>query len=144
MTDIAGRRGRGARRDRDRQVGVAVAAADALIVTTVFDADQKSLAQISREVRDLASRVRAGNSRPSDLEGYGMSAITPVINTPQAAILGVGALRTVLARVNGEIVDRTLMTLRLSCDHRILYGADAAVFLAEIRGVLEVPLRVAL
>jgi pyruvate dehydrogenase E2 component (dihydrolipoamide acetyltransferase) len=98
--------------------------------------------------------VRAGTTRPADLEGgtftvsnlgmYGMSAITPVINAPQAAILGVGALRPVLARVDGEIVDRTLLTLRLSCDHRILYGADAAVFLAEIRDLLQGPLRIAL
>jgi pyruvate dehydrogenase E2 component (dihydrolipoamide acetyltransferase) len=135
-------------------VGVAVAADDALIVPTVFDADTKALGQIARDVRELASRVRAGSVSPSDLEGgtftvsnlgmYGMSAITPVINAPQAAILGVGALRPVLARVDGEIVDRTLMTLRLSCDHRILYGADAAIFLAEIRELLESPLRFAL
>jgi pyruvate dehydrogenase E2 component (dihydrolipoamide acetyltransferase) len=135
-------------------VGVAVAADDALIVPTVFDADTKSLGQIARDVRALASRVRAGTIGPADLEGgtftvsnlgmYGMSAITPVINAPQAAILGVGALRPVLARVDGEIVDRTLLTLRLSCDHRILYGADAAVFLAEIRDLLQGPQRIAL
>jgi pyruvate dehydrogenase E2 component (dihydrolipoamide acetyltransferase) len=135
-------------------VGVAVAAEDALIVPTVFDADTKSLGQIARDVRALATRVRDGSIRPTDLEGgtftvsnlgmYGMSAITPVINAPQAAILGVGALRPVLARVDGEIVDRTLMTLRLSCDHRILYGADAAVFLADVRDLLQSPLRLAL
>jgi pyruvate dehydrogenase E2 component (dihydrolipoamide acetyltransferase) len=135
-------------------VGVAVAADAALIVPTVFDADTKSPGQIARDVRALASRVREGTIRPSDLEGgtftvsnlgmYGMSAITPVINAPQAAILGVGSLRPVLARVDGEIVDRTLVTLRLSCDHRILYGADAAVFLAEIRDLLQQPLRIAL
>ena len=69
-----------------------------------------------------------------------MTAITPVINPPQAAILGVGAIRDVLARgVDGEIVDRQLLTLTLSCDHRILYGADAAQFLAAIRSVLESP-----
>jgi pyruvate dehydrogenase E2 component (dihydrolipoamide acetyltransferase) len=135
-------------------VGVAVAADDALVVPTVFDADTKSRGQIARDVRELASRVRAGTARPADLAGgtftvsnlgmHGMSAITPVINPPQAAILGVGSLRPVLARVDGEIVDRTLMTLRLSCDHRILYGADAALFLAEIRALLESPLRTAL
>jgi pyruvate dehydrogenase E2 component (dihydrolipoamide acetyltransferase) len=135
-------------------VGVAVAADDALVVPTVFDADTKSLGQIARDVRALAGRVRAGEIRPADLEGgtftvsnlgmYGMSAITPVINAPQAGILGVGALREVLARVDGEVVDRTLMTLTLTCDHRILYGADAARFLAEIRELLELPLRIAL
>jgi pyruvate dehydrogenase E2 component (dihydrolipoamide acetyltransferase) len=130
-------------------VGVAVAADDALVVPTVFDADSKSLGQIASDVRALAFRVREGTIGPADLEGgtftvsnlgmYGMSAITPAINPPQAAILGVGALREVLARVDGEIVDRTLMTLRLSCDHRILYGADAAVFLARIRDLLTEP-----
>jgi pyruvate dehydrogenase E2 component (dihydrolipoamide acetyltransferase) len=71
---------------------------------------------------------------------FGMTAITPVINSPQAAILGVGALRDVLARSNGEIVDRTLLTLTLTCDHRILYGADAASFLSDVRDALERPL----
>ena len=131
-------------------VGVAVAADDALVVPTVFDADSKSLREIAGNVCELALRVREGTIRPTDVEGgtftvsnlgmYGMSAITPVINPPQAAILGVGALREVLARVDGEIVDRTLMTLRLSCDHRILYGADAAIFLARIRDLLTEPL----
>jgi pyruvate dehydrogenase E2 component (dihydrolipoamide acetyltransferase) len=135
-------------------VGVAVASDDALVVPTVFDADSRSLGEIARTVRELAGRVRSGRIRPEDLAGgtftvsnlgmYGMTAITPVINAPQAAILGVGALRDVLARVDGELVDRTLMTLTLSCDHRILYGADAARLLADVRELLETPLRIAL
>jgi pyruvate dehydrogenase E2 component (dihydrolipoamide acetyltransferase) len=76
---------------------------------------------------------------------FGMTAITPVVNLPQAAILGVGAARTVLAREpHGELVDRRLMTLTLTCDHRILYGADAARFLSTIRELLEQPLRLVL
>jgi pyruvate dehydrogenase E2 component (dihydrolipoyllysine-residue acetyltransferase) len=75
---------------------------------------------------------------------YGMTAIRPVINPPQAAILGVGALRQPLARVDGEIVDRWLMTMTLSADHRILYGADAAKFLADVRALLQAPLKLAL
>jgi pyruvate dehydrogenase E2 component (dihydrolipoamide acetyltransferase) len=135
-------------------VGMAVAAADALVVPTVFGADCKSLGQIARETRALAQRVRAGEISPAELEGgtftvsnlgmFGMTAITPVINPPQAAILGVGAFRSTLARVDGEIVERTMLTLTLSCDHRILYGADAARFLAQIRTLLETPLRLAL
>ena len=74
---------------------------------------------------------------------YGMTAIAPVINAPQAAILGVGAARQVLARVDGEIVERQLMTLTLSCDHRILYGAEASEFLSRIRDLLEHPLQLA-
>jgi pyruvate dehydrogenase E2 component (dihydrolipoamide acetyltransferase) len=135
-------------------VGVAVAGDEALVVPTVFDADRRSLGEIARVTRELAGRVRSGQIRVEELEGgtftvsnlgmYGMTAITPVINPPQAGILGVGAVRETLARVNGEIVDRALMTLTLSCDHRILYGADAARLLGDIRDLLESPLRVAL
>ncbi len=131
-----------------------MAANDALVVPTVFNADAKSLGQIASETRRLAASVRDGSISPRDLEGgtftvsnlgmFGMTAITPVINAPQAAILGVGGVRSTLARVQGEIVERSLLTLTLSCDHRILYGADAARFLAEIRDLLEAPLRLAL
>ena len=135
-------------------VGVAVAVEDALVVPVVQDADKKALGQIARETRLLAERVRLGQITPPELSGgtftvsnlgmYGMTQIVPVINPPQAAILGVGAIRETLARVDGEIVERRLMTLTLSCDHRILYGADAALFLAEVKGLLEAPLQLAL
>jgi pyruvate dehydrogenase E2 component (dihydrolipoyllysine-residue acetyltransferase) len=135
-------------------IGVAVAAEGALVVPTVFDAAGKSLGEIARETRRLAVRVRSGQITPPELSGgtftisnlgmYGMTAITPVINPPQAAILGVGAMRGILARVDGEIVERRQLTLTLSCDHRILYGADAARFLASIRDLLETPLHLAL
>jgi len=136
-------------------VGIAVAAQDALVVPTITDADTRSLGSIAAEARRLAGRVRDGSVTPPELSGgtftvsnlgmYGMTAIDPVINVPQAAILGVGATGTVLARdTDGEIVDRSSMTLTLTCDHRILYGADAAQFLATIRDLLEAPLRLAL
>jgi pyruvate dehydrogenase E2 component (dihydrolipoamide acetyltransferase) len=135
-------------------VGIAVAADNALLVPTVFDAVSKSLGRLAVETRELARRAREGEITPTDLEGgtftvsnlgmFGMTAINPVVNPPQAAILGVGSLRQTLARVDGEIVDRTLMSLTLSCDHRILYGADAARFLARIRELLELPLKLAL
>jgi pyruvate dehydrogenase E2 component (dihydrolipoamide acetyltransferase) len=135
-------------------VGIAVAAENALLVPTIFDADQKSLGTIATESRRLAERARDGAITPSELSGatftvsnlgmYGMTAITPVVNPPQAAILGVGAIRDSLARADGEIVDRRLLTLTLSCDHRILYGAEAAEFLATIRELLERPLRLAI
>ena len=136
-------------------VGFAVAADDALVVPVIHDADVRTLGQIATLSRRLAESVRAGTITPPELSGatftvsnlgmYGMTAITPVINPPQAAILGVGAIREVLARgADGEIVDRQLLTLTLSCDHRILYGADAAQFLAAIRAVLESPAALAL
>ena len=135
-------------------VGIAVAADHALVVPTIFDADEKSLGTIAADARRLAKRVRDGTITPAELSAatftvsnlgmHGMTAITPVVNAPQAAILGVGATRDVLARVDGEIVDRRLMTLTLSCDHRILYGADASEFLSTIRQLLEHPLRLAL
>jgi pyruvate dehydrogenase E2 component (dihydrolipoamide acetyltransferase) len=136
-------------------VGVAVAADSALVVPTVFDADIKALGAIAAETRLLAERVRAQTITPPELSGatftvsnlgmFGMTAITPVINPPQAAILGVGAARPTLRRNadTGEIEDAQLLTLTLSCDHRILYGADAARFLADIKTLLETPLRLA-
>jgi len=135
-------------------IGIAVAGDDTLVVPTIFDADQKSLGTIAAESRSLAARVREATVTPPELSGatftvsnlgmYGMSAITPVINAPQAAILGVGAMRTHLARVDGDIAEQQLLTLTLSCDHRILYGADAAQFLSDIRTRLQQPLRLAL
>ena len=135
-------------------IGIAVATDGALLVPTVFDVAAKSLGQIARETRRLAERVRSAEITPPELAGatftvsnlgmYGMTAIAPVINPPQAAILGVGAMRETLARSGAEIVDRTQLTLTLSCDHRILYGAEAARFLGLIRDLLEAPLRLAL
>ncbi|HVX22314.1 MAG TPA: dihydrolipoamide acetyltransferase family protein [Acidimicrobiales bacterium] len=131
-------------------VGFAVAAEGTLLVPTVFDADQKSVGTIAAETRALAGRAREGALTPAELSGgtftvsnlgmFGMTAITPVVNVPQAAILGVGAARPQLARVDGEIVERTVATLTLNCDHRILYGADAARFLADIARFVEAPL----
>ncbi|MGN6167965.1 MAG: dihydrolipoamide acetyltransferase family protein [Solirubrobacteraceae bacterium] len=139
---------------RQVNIGVAVASEDALIVPVVRDADAKSLGAIADEIRRMAARVRSGEITPPELSGatftvsnlgmFGMTAIRPVINLPQAAILGVGAIREALARAEGEIVDRRLMTLTLTADHRILYGADAARFLGEVKALLESPLKLVL
>ncbi|MDP2710627.1 MAG: dihydrolipoamide acetyltransferase family protein [Solirubrobacteraceae bacterium] len=135
-------------------VGVAVAATDALVVPTVFDADRKSLREIARETRALAERVRTQAVTPPELSGgtftvsnlgmYGVTDFTAVINPPQAAILAVGALaRRAVVGDDGELVARHTMSVTLACDHRILYGADAAEFLARIRALLERPLALA-
>lgn len=136
-------------------VGVAVAtgsdepAGGALIVPTVFDADLKSLGEIAREARALAARVREHSITPPELGGgtftvsnlgmFGVTSFTAIINPPQAAILSVGSVQAHAVIRDGEIVARQQMTVTLACDHRILYGADAARFLARIRELLEQP-----
>ena len=135
-------------------IGVAVAGQDALVVPTVFDADRKSLGTIAADARRLAERVREGKITPPELSAgtftvsnlgmYGIRRFVAVINPPQAAILAVGELTPRPVVRDGEVVVRTVMELTLTCDHRILYGADAAEFLAKIREYLELPLRLAL
>jgi len=130
-------------------VGVAVAAEDALVVPTVFDADEKSLGEIARETRVLAEHVRAGTVTPPQLGGgtftvsnlgmYGVRNFTAIVNPPQAGILSVGALAPRAVVHNGELAARHTLTLTLACDHRILYGAEAALFLAHVRELLEQP-----
>jgi pyruvate dehydrogenase E2 component (dihydrolipoamide acetyltransferase) len=136
-------------------VGVAVAANDALVVPTVFDADKKSLGEISRTVQALAQKVRDQKITPPELSGgtftvsnlgmYGIDSFTAVINPPQAALLAVGSLRKrPVVDEGGRIVARDTMNATLVCDHRILYGAEGAEFLARVRELLEQPLALAL
>src|SRR5207302_1409401 len=104
-------------------VGIAVAAEDALVVPTIFDADQKSLAEISRAARTLAERVREKSITPAELAGgtftvsnlgmYGVDSFSAVINPPQAAILAVGSLkrRPIVDDASGELVARPTLIL---------------------------------
>lgn len=135
-------------------VGFAVAVDRGLLVPTIADADRKTLGQVAAESRRLAERARGGTIEASELSGgtftvsnlgmYGMRAILPVINPPEAAILGVGALEQRVTVVENEPAIRPLITLSLICDHRILYGAEAARFLLRVRACLEQPLRLTL
>jgi pyruvate dehydrogenase E2 component (dihydrolipoamide acetyltransferase) len=136
-------------------IGVAVAAEDALVVPTVFDADRKSLGQIARDARAVAEKVRDRSITPPELSGatftvsnlgmFGIEQFTAIINPPQAAILTVGALaKRPAVDDTGRIVARDQMQLSLVCDHRILYGADGAQFLARVKELLEQPLSLAL
>ena len=136
-------------------VGVAVAAQDALVVPVIPDADQKSLGEISRHTRRLVERVRDGEITPSELSGgtftvsnlgmYGIERFSAIVNAPQAAILTVGAMmKKPAVDDRGRVLARDLMTLTLVCDHRILYGADGAEFLARVRALLQQPLSLAL
>ena len=135
-------------------VGVAVAAPGALLVPTIFDADRKGLRQIATETRALAAKVREGKVTPPELSGgtfavsnlgmFGIDNFSAVINTPQAAILAVGAIKERPVIVDGELDSAHLMGATLACDHRILYGAEGAEFLARVRALLEEPLALAL
>jgi pyruvate dehydrogenase E2 component (dihydrolipoamide acetyltransferase) len=135
-------------------VGVAVAAQDALVVPTVFDADKKGLREIASDARALAGKVRDGSITPPELSGgtftvsnlgmYGVTNFSAVINAPQAAILAVGAITEKPVVRDGAITTAHMLGVTLACDHRILYGAPAAEFLARIRGLLEEPLSLAL
>jgi pyruvate dehydrogenase E2 component (dihydrolipoamide acetyltransferase) len=135
-------------------VGVAVAGQDALVVPTIFDADRKGLRRIAAESRDLAARVREGSITPPELSGgtftvsnlgmFGITSFDAVINPPQAGILAVGAIEERPIVREGEMASAHLMEVSLACDHRILYGADGARFLARIRQLLEEPVGLAL
>jgi pyruvate dehydrogenase E2 component (dihydrolipoamide acetyltransferase) len=135
-------------------VGIAVATDDSLIVPTVFDADRKSLVEIAREARALVTRVRERQITPAELSGatftvsnlgmYGVASFEAIINPPQAAILAVGELRELPVVRAGQVVPGSRMSIVLSCDHRILYGAPAAQFLARVRQLLEQPVNLLL
>lgn len=133
-------------------ISVAVAIPDGLVTPVVRHADQKSIVAIAREVRELAGRARARKLKPeemadgtfsiSNLGMFGIDEFAAVINPPEGAILAVGQVREVPAVSNGAIVVGRRMTMTLSCDHRVVDGAVGAAFLAELRRLVERPLRV--
>jgi pyruvate dehydrogenase E2 component (dihydrolipoamide acetyltransferase) len=135
-------------------VGVAVAAPEALVVPTIFDADRKGLRQIAADARSLAAKVRDGSITPPELSGstftvsnlgmYGIDSFEAVINMGQAAILSVGAIREAPAVRDGQLVPAQLMKATIACDHRILYCAEGAEFLARVKALLEEPISLAL
>jgi pyruvate dehydrogenase E2 component (dihydrolipoamide acetyltransferase) len=131
-------------------VGVAVALEAGLIVPVVRGADRKGVAEIAVEVKDLTARAREGRLTPADVaEGtftisnlgpFGIELFTAIINPPQAAILAVGATQCEAVIGPGdEVVIRPILRMTLSVDHRIVDGAVAARFLADLREVLESP-----
>jgi pyruvate dehydrogenase E2 component (dihydrolipoamide acetyltransferase) len=135
-------------------VGIAVAANDALVVPTIFDADKKGLREIAADARSLAGKVRDGGITPPELSGgtfsvsnlgmYGIKSFGAIVNSPQAGILAVGEIADRPMVKDGQVVPGKLMEMTLSCDHRILYGADGAEFLAEIKRILQEPLALSL
>lgn len=130
-------------------LGLAVDTERGLLVPVVQDAAEKSLRQFGAEFRQMVDRARAGRSLPGDLSGgtftitnlgmYAIDAFTPVINLPEAAILGVGRINEKVVPHKGKIRVRKMLTLSLVFDHRLNDGAPAARFLQQIKQVIENP-----
>ena len=132
-------------------IGVAMAVEDGLLVPVVRFADGKSLSHISAEVKDFGAKAKAKKLQPSDWEGstftvsnlgmFGIDEFTSIINSPDGAILSVGAIQAVPVVKNGAVVPGNVMKLTLGCDHRVVDGATGAQFLQTLKGLLEEPIR---
>ncbi len=129
---------------------VAVAAEEGVITPIVFKAEEKSLSAISAEVKNLAALAKEGRLKThqyaggsftiSNLGMYGVDSFSAIINPPQAAILAVGgAKKSVVPNCKGEIVIRDVMSVTLSCDHRVVDGDKAALWLSEFKRCIENP-----
>ena len=136
-------------------LGMATAIGDGLVVPVIHNADRKGLLALSREVKDLATRARSGDLMPDEITGAtftvsnlgGFDSVdyfTPIINPPQAAILGVGRVADTVVPLNGEIVIRSTVGLSLTYDHRIIDGATAAVFIETLMMLMDNPARAVL
>lgn len=130
-------------------VGIAVAVPDGLLVPVIAHAEDLSLNAIARQRQDLVTRAQTGKLRPEDLQGgtftisnlgmYGIDAFNAIINAPQAAILAVGALADRVVALAGQPAVRPVLTLSLSCDHRVIDGARGAQFLATVAEYIADP-----
>ncbi|MFD2553832.1 pyruvate dehydrogenase complex dihydrolipoamide acetyltransferase [Sphingobacterium tabacisoli] len=132
-------------------IGVAIAVEDGLLVPVVRFADGKTLSHIAAEVKDFAGKAKAKKLQPSDWEGstftvsnlgmFGIDEFTSIINSPDGAILSVGAIQQIPVVKNGAVVPGNVMKLTLGCDHRVVDGASGAQFLQTLKGLLEAPIR---
>jgi len=139
-------------RHREVHIGLAVASADGLglLVPVLHNVDRKDLVAIAIESRQVIERARAGRPQSGDLEGggfsisnlgmFGVDEFQAIINPPESAILAVGAVKQVPVVDDSRVVPGTVMRMTLSADHRVFYGATAALFLGEIKRLLEHPL----
>ncbi|MFC9664453.1 dihydrolipoamide acetyltransferase family protein [Nocardia sp. NPDC127606] len=133
-------------------IGVAVATPVGLLVPVIRDADRKSVSEIATESRDKATRARDRKLRAEDMSGgtftisnlgmFGIEQFTAVINSPESAILAVGAAADELRLDNDEVVARKILRVTMSADHRAIDGAIAAQFLATLKELIENPLRI--
>jgi len=141
--------GEGVLRFSEIHIGVAVALDEGLIVPVVRQADRATLGQISAAIRDLSERARSNRVRPEEMQGvtftvtnlgmYDVDAFTPVLNPPEAAILGVGRLHRKPVAVGDRVEIRSTMVLSLTFDHRVVDGVPAAQFLQRVKYILEHP-----
>jgi pyruvate dehydrogenase E2 component (dihydrolipoamide acetyltransferase) len=130
-------------------MGVAIAVNDGVVAAVIPNSHSASLAEIAAQRREVAERARSGKLRPTDLSGatftisnlgmYGVDQFTAIIIPPQAAILAVGAITDRVIAVDGKPAVRPMMTLTLSCDHRVADGAKAAMFLVDLADALRAP-----
>ncbi len=132
-------------------IGVAVALEEGLIVVVVKDADKKSLVEINQTIRTLVEKAREGKLVPDDVTGGtftitnlgalggGYRFETVIINQPESAILGIGSITDRVVARNGQIVIRPIMTYYFTYDHRVITGAEAARFMANVTRLLETP-----
>ncbi|MCE3260493.1 MAG: Pyruvate dehydrogenase [Bacteroidetes bacterium] len=133
-------------------IGVAVAIEDGLVVPVVRFADQKTISQISTEVKDLGKRARDKKLQPAEMEGntftisnlgmFGIESFTSIINSPESCILSVGTIKQVPVVKNNAVVPGNVMMLSLACDHRSVDGATGAAFLQTLKAMLENPVTI--
>jgi len=133
-------------------IGVAVAVEDGLLVPVVRFADSKSLSQISAEVKDLGGKAKNKKLQPQEMSGntftisnlgmFGIEDFTSIINSPDACILSVGAIKQTPVVKNGQIQIGNVMKLSLACDHRVVDGAVGSAFLQTLKGLIEDPVRI--
>jgi pyruvate dehydrogenase E2 component (dihydrolipoamide acetyltransferase) len=130
-------------------MGVVIAVKDGVVAAVIHDAHAASLAEIAHERHDLAERARAGKLRPSDIADatfsisnlgmYQMDWFSAIITPPQAAILAIGSIVDRVVAVEGKPTVRPVLTLTLSCDHRVADGAHAAQFLSDLAEAIHDP-----
>ena len=135
-------------------VGVAVGTEKGLVVPVIRDCDQKSLAQIEKDIADAGKRARDGQLKIEEMQGgtftisnggvYGSLMSTPILNAPQSGILGMHKIQERPIAIGGKVEIRPMMYLALSYDHRIVDGREAVTFLVRVKEVLEDPARLIL
>ena len=141
----------GIRSNEEINIGVAMAVKDGVVATVIRNAGQIDLGDISVQRRDLAERAKAGRTRPADIAGatftisnlgmYHVDAFTAIISPPQAAILAVGSITDRVVPVDGRPAVRPIVTLTLSCDHRVIDGAHGALFMNDLADAMHDPER---